>query len=303
MCGGTTNTESDTTTGNGLSPRVRGNRADGDLHIVFAGSIPACAGEPPTPSLSGRRRKVYPRVCGGTVLWMEWQEVLGGLSPRVRGNLRRVALHYLQEGSIPACAGEPQSPAVQEVVKRVYPRVCGGTSDRPIGCCRLDGLSPRVRGNHFKQGVCDKNIGSIPACAGEPRFFREGFRLFAVYPRVCGGTRIETVMSVRESGLSPRVRGNLLLFVVVDLECGSIPACAGEPRPSPRPRRPLLVYPRVCGGTCGASRRQGGRCGLSPRVRGNRILPCSWVIGWGSIPACAGEPLSDLYLFLPSLKG
>ena len=43
---------------------------------VFAyndGSIPACAGEPPVAIISSILRRVYPRVCGGTLLtWREF---------------------------------------------------------------------------------------------------------------------------------------------------------------------------------------------------------------------------------------
>ena len=36
-----------------------------------------------------------------------------------------------------------------------------------------------------------------------------------VYPRVCGGTRIETVVAAAVQGLSPRVRGNRVIVVRV----------------------------------------------------------------------------------------
>ena len=31
-------------------------------------------------------------------------------------------------GSIPACAGEPEAMAIPMEIRRVYPRVCGGTA-------------------------------------------------------------------------------------------------------------------------------------------------------------------------------
>ena len=51
-----------------------------------------------------------------------------------------------------------------------------------------------------------------------------------VYPRVCGGTRSLRLL-IAPTGLSPRVRGNLLagLPVTAVNQLGSIPACAGEP--------------------------------------------------------------------------
>ena len=50
-----------------------------------------------------------------------------GLSPRVRGNRVMRAGRLPAQGSIPACAGEPDTLIPAAVAKRVYPRVCGGT--------------------------------------------------------------------------------------------------------------------------------------------------------------------------------
>ena len=77
----------------------------------------------------------------------------------------------------------------------------------------VNGLSPRVRGNHFGE-----SIGSIPACAGEPLTVQVA----------CENDTSE----VQVSGLSPRVRGNLILV-------GRMPTDTSE----------TWVYPRVCGGT------------------------------------------------------
>ena len=49
--------------------------------------------------------------------------------------------------SIPACAGEPASPAIPAAGTRVYPRVCGGTRIMATQPIIHTGLSPRVRGN------------------------------------------------------------------------------------------------------------------------------------------------------------
>ena len=49
-----------------------------------------------------------------------------GLSPRVRGSLKRYDLHVTESGSIPACAGEPIILMPFRSGYAVYPRVCGG---------------------------------------------------------------------------------------------------------------------------------------------------------------------------------
>ena len=146
------------------------------MRTCSRGSIPACAGEPPGAARIPLPRKVYPRVCGGTIPSNIDGTPVQGLSPRVRGNRTH----------------EPVNTA--RLTGWVYPRVCGGT-------CGMD-----VR-------LCLRLIGSIPACAGEPDRNRSVSRILnirglsprvrgnlaptpyrrptiqaRVYPRVCGGT-------------------------------------------------------------------------------------------------------------------
>ena len=71
-----------------------------------------------------------------------------GLSPRVRGS--QVASVLL-------------SPS-----KRVYPRVCGAATTRRKKHMPYRGLSPRVRGSLVVGLYVAAELGSIPACAGQP---------------------------------------------------------------------------------------------------------------------------------------
>ena len=70
----------------GLSPRVRGNQRPVCVFAVCPGSIPACAGEPPSTRPTSNDFPVYPRVCGGTAVAFMCLSKCRGLSPRVRGN-------------------------------------------------------------------------------------------------------------------------------------------------------------------------------------------------------------------------
>ena len=276
------------------------------------GSIPACAGEPPPRPRQGGHRLLYPRVCGGTTLedgtgrWDRFTvyprvcggthssrrvtSVSGGLSPRVRGNPSPCTERNASGRSIPACAGEPVRLERWALRLRVYPRVCGGTLTGLRRRRARLGLSPRVRGNHLPALVMETEERSIPACAGEPSpDCRTDARAW-VYPRVCGGTGRSVAGLLLVEGLSPRVRGNQCADRRSRPRTGSIPACAGEPR-----RRLLRlgsagVYPRVCGGTALRPWRRLLPSGLSPRVRGNRLVVRISVDRIGSIPACAGEP-------------
>ena len=193
----------------GLSPRVRVNRQVAGGSGVALLSIPACAGEPDTVLNTGIARTVYPRVCGGTKRTRHTAgsspglspRVRGnpkagviampaaGLSPRVRGNLRHRRSEMPNPGSIPACAGEPRRRWETRRTRMVYPRVCGGTLERPGAQGYAKGLSPRVRGNPGHRRCHSGRIRSIPACAGEPGVRLMVAGIFTVYPRVCGGTR------------------------------------------------------------------------------------------------------------------
>ena len=249
VCGGTRSISDVSTREGGLSPRVRGNRQRGHERPRYMRSIPACAGEPVAPVYPATRYRVYPRVCGGT--WSKYSSgtTWRGLSPRVRGNRVTTTEGPGREGSIPACAGEPDCGRATSMAFRVYPRVCGGTR-WSLFCPPLSwGLSPRVRGNPLISISLFGGRRSIPACAGEPALPCLGRCLYWVYPRVCGGTPRWTISASRCEGLSPRVRGNRRGPLVAVVGLRSIPACAGEPSASPAARGSRGVYPRVCGGT------------------------------------------------------
>ena len=274
----------------GLSPRVRGNPGEIVEQDAAGGSIPACAGEPPSWLPRASSGTVYPRVCGGTPLLLVLGSHRVGLSPRVRGNRGLIVGEIDGDGSIPACAGEPSRQAAPPPFRRVYPRVCGGTAPRASSRSPRKGLSPRVRGNRDGVAVVEAGGGSIPACAGEPPVFDLALFEVGVYPRVCGGTGATAGVGGAQKGLSPRVRGNRSCSPAPASVGGSIPACAGEPKPTSKRKCSARVYPRVCGGTANAAPASITRKGLSPRVRGNPRGALEGVANWGSIPACAGEP-------------
>ena len=228
VCGGTAVPLPSKVIEKGLSPRVRGNRQEIRLCGRAERSIPACAGEPKPAAAPYGTDRVYPRVCGGTHQRAHGARVEQGLSPRVRGNRCRSGCGAATDGSIPACAGEPTKRLNNGRTRRVYPRVCGGTrfrrrrrwrrrglsprvrgtEVREMASRSIFGLSPRVRGNPFLAAKVPPEIGSIPACAGEPRRRRGPDYRRRVYPRVCGGTGHFPPPTSRAKGLSPRVRGN-----------------------------------------------------------------------------------------------
>ena len=229
-------------------------------------------------------------MCGGTSSVSKLSASQLGLSPRVRGNPSGHKGAGLYPGSIPACAGEPQSEPHSSLSCAVYPRVCGGTGSTSAAWDFSEGLSPRVRGNPPALFSASHTERSIPACAGEPS--RPCPRAITkwVYPRVCGGTAPALDAAPCAEGLSPRVRGNLDRGRYNRIVARSIPACAGEPKAVVGRINRNRVYPRVCGGTVPVSNVPRTCQGLSPRVRGNRKMLEKKTKVERSIPACAGEP-------------
>ena len=221
---------------------------------------------PNTSSMRG----VYPRVGGGTGHPLLDKRRKEGLSPRGRGNRRGYRFIQGQSGSIPAWAGEPDIRCLINAVKKVYPRVGGGTGLEPEHIEYARGLSPRGRGNPNRH-----TLRLMPV---------------KVYPRVGGGTFPPAHRRPPLHGLSPRGRGNLDPLAQRRLQPGSIPAWAGEPTTETLSFFLSRVYPRVGGGTVSCSLLPRPADGLSPRGRGNLQHLFNPFNVAGSIPAWAGEP-------------
>ena len=168
--------------------------------------------------------------------------------------------------------------------------MCGGSGLHFARAPNPKGLSPRVRGIRACACAVRRRVGSIPACAGDPKNKEVEARGHRVYPRVCGGSQGCAATGAMLGGLSPRVRGIRSRHAPRGACTGSIPACAGDPTSFTRSRSMSSVYPRVCGGSAQIGLKMFNLRGLSPRVRG--ILEDILVVrdNRGSIPACAGDP-------------
>ena len=92
----------------GLSPHARGNRGKDSLVVAHLGSIPARAGQPPSPRDSRAWSTVYPRTRGATPVKLCPCGCVQGLSPHARGNLLTIPSGPKLPRSIPARAGQPR---------------------------------------------------------------------------------------------------------------------------------------------------------------------------------------------------
>ena len=274
----------------GLSPHVRGNRPSPYADAGCGGSIPACTGKPARWRAGRIGQRVYPRMYGETSERSSHSWRIAGLSPHVRGNRSAPPRSGPPGWSIPACTGKPHERRARAARCRVYPRMYGETGRPRHYQPPHSGLSPHVRGNPAggSRSACQRR--SIPACTGKPR--REPRRQPppVVYPRMYGETRRRRLVTTRNGGLSPHVRGNLPASRDYRTFRRSIPACTGKPSTG-RPAAPSSgVYPRMYGETRRAGRSGPGWRGLSPHVRGNPEQLQHLRIGQRSIPACTGKP-------------
>ena len=193
-----------------------------------------------------------------------------GLSPRVRGSLRVVRLLVDIERPIPAGAGEPLPVSRPNASIEAYPRGCGGARYEDEVAAALHGLSPRVRGSLGGKLLAVTEPRPIPAGAGEPLRPRSRSTRDRAYPRGCGGAAFAWIGTLLTQGLSPRVRGSLLLLTRRDRGPRPIPAGAGEPGRRMMPGCRQTAYPRGCGGASRTVAAWAVKSGLSPRVRGSQ---------------------------------
>ncbi len=207
---------------------------------------------------------------GGTLRPGRQQTQFLGLSPHARGNRVGVARMRATWGPIPACAGEPDGPCSCGRGSRAYPRMRGGTYDRPGLVAVWLGLSPHARGNLSSLSVFHLWFGPIPACAGEPRTHSNALSASRAYPRMRGGTQLSQDIAAPYRGLSPHARGNPSSDRIGSFRWGPIPACAGEPRCWGTRPCTAWAYPRMRGGTRPSAPTITVPPGLSPHARGNR---------------------------------
>ena len=136
----------------GLSPLARGNPHGLANHALCLGPIPARAGQPGAATGLAHICWAYPRSRGATVGDALFRQGKKGLSPLARGNRWCGRLQCVQQGPIPARAGQPDHWNGARRRERAYPRARGATRKAQRNARGDTGLSPRARGNRKCQG-------------------------------------------------------------------------------------------------------------------------------------------------------
>ena len=304
----------DRAVGAGPSPRARGIPGPGAARERRARSIPASAGNPAALPAAGARPWVHPRERGES----QGHRIRGrggrGPSPRARGIPALAFRIWGGSGSIPASAGNPAWRGWSSREVRVHPRERGESRRSHSGSGADPGPSPRARGIPGRAQAAERQRGSIPASAGNPRWRaarRWGPR---VHPRERGESCSERPARSSAAGPSPRARGIPAVWLSPRRGEGqgpsprargiprsraphlrhprSIPASAGNPTTATATSRASGVHPRERGESHGLEAAAQLGEGPSPRARGIRSWCRPAPAPGGSIPASAGNPVA-----------
>ena len=256
---------------NGDHPRVCGeHRFAGSMFRQYRGSFPRVRGTRLASDTSPVLAVDHPRVCGEHKDGTDNTDGYPGSSPRVRGTLGRLPTGHVDDGIIPACAGNTGSEVSEGSAKRDHPRVCGEHHDAVFALFQATGSSPRVRGTRRRRAYTHRMDGIIPACAGNTHCSSFLRCLKGDHPRVCGEHMTRSATPLSRRGSSPRVRGTHSSITGLVLATGIIPACAGNTSRTRTRPPPTRDHPRVCGEHL-ITAPSLFDTGSSPRVRGTLL--------------------------------
>ena len=238
--------------------------------LGLVGIIPAYAGSTSRPRAAWRRAWDHPRVCGEHGHGRQVVRQRLGSSPRMRG-ARSFETHQVPRiGIIPAYAGSTRVRPHGRLRRGDHPRVCGEHNDyrQCLGTCQ--GSSPRMRGAQTPRSRRLGEGGIIPAYAGSTTHVLLNLSVSRDHPRVCGEHMHITIITNRDRGSSPRMRGAQRQQLQQPVLPGIIPAYAGSTTRYSSNEGPGQDHPRVCGEHSPDSTTASCAAGSSPRMRGAR---------------------------------
>ena len=235
----------------GSSPRLRGARCHRIRTPAYHRIIPADAGSTPAasrpPDRIGRRGiipadagstvvvhlanavfKDHPRGCGEHWTRCARGSTRHGSSPRMRGAHTIRSVPDWVPRIIPADAGSTRCISRIGHIPWDHPRGCGEHSGEPLHLSQVVGSSPRMRGAPSRPSQDWKVRGIIPADAGSTCQQPEPGSAGGDHPRGCGEHSSQSSSFTCEVGSSPRMRGALRGYLLLNQLHRIIPADAGS---------------------------------------------------------------------------
>ena len=191
----------------GSSPRMRGTLKLWGSGVADGGIIPAHAGNTQRRGVWQGHRRDHPRACGEHSMLKAAANASTGSSPRMRGTLTFVGEEERQPGIIPAHAGNTTSYVECRNRSRDHPRACGEHRFHTKSFMYCRGSSPRMRGTLGRLAGHGRNIGIIPAHAGNTPHRLPSIPDTGDHPRACGEHQFDRWLAEAGAGSSPRMRG------------------------------------------------------------------------------------------------
>ncbi len=193
----------------GSSPHMRGTRCDGRKTLVFAGIIPAYAGNTSLMIISHPRFEDHPRICGEHVWPSVRRSGHPGSSPHMRGTHQGWRDDGEVDGIIPAYAGNTECFLAMLFHVGDHPRICGEHQTMQLADMNKQGSSPHMRGTRTVGYGESCRIRIIPAYAGNTAIVSKKGKFFRDHPRICGEHPCSGQSVGSGWGSSPHMRGTL----------------------------------------------------------------------------------------------
>ena len=150
----------------GSSPHARGTLLNGCHASGDQRFIPACAGNTCHPQRSQPDPPVHPRMRGEHMDEDYASDQMAGSSPHARGTRVGFVRPAVDDGFIPACAGNTRSSGPRPPVGPVHPRMRGEHDIVRAHVNSANGSSPHARGTLWQLIELSFESRFIPACAG-----------------------------------------------------------------------------------------------------------------------------------------
>ena len=148
-----------------------------------------------------------------------------------------------------------------------------------------------MRGTHPSQYRPARQLGIIPAYAGNTTMAPCAPSISRDHPRVCGEHFFRLAADKGLQGSSPRMRGTHFPTMPARLPVGIIPAYAGNTTCGSSPQQQTGDHPRVCGEHPRQRYFTTVQPGSSPRMRGTPKATIFHNRPAGIIPAYAGNTI------------
>ena len=212
----------------GSSPLARGTHWVAAEVAGPAGLIPAREGNTGRLQKAVASRWAHPRSRGEHKVTPYAPCFCSGSSPLARGPRADGLADAALGGLIPARAGNTNVAQLKRYPTRAHPRSRGEHAEgfSTAQCC--SGSSPLARGTRASCVSTERQIGLIPARAGNTRTRSASHSGRRAHPRSRGEHAGTFQTKSRETGSSPLARGTLLRRKRDDLSHGLIPARAGN---------------------------------------------------------------------------